>query len=265
MEATKIYYNAVSLIESMNEELGKLFDEQEEFKDMIHLVKSVKYNNFNLLIQKNFVGDVMIEVKTLARILSSWRDVNGNLQYGADITRLIKSIENGIIAYTVSPYKAENGKIVSGYFFYIYDLPFVLGKYADKLIRFMAKTFEDGDEEGCIYFNAVKNKYGDIVKVKVGRTSNNKHRLEVYNSDAKKNGEIIETVDKIEVSKIRKFENYWKNYIEDDIIDDMKVTKSGEYFILSEIKEERIHQYKSLFNLWASFKISIMLNFENQT
>lgn len=259
-----LFANPKTILENCENELKELF-ENGNFSNKNENIKIISYNGFKLLIRIDYSGNVQIELKTILKHLSSWNTIDNELKYGSDVKKLTDSLLESSFPIAVFNCQGISKKPIKGCFVNFYLLPFVLPNYTNQLMRFILKDFKDGDEEGIIYFNVSKDKNGNIVKVKVGRTANEKHRLEVYNSDSKKNEEIVDTIDKIEVSKIRKFEYYWKTYSDNNLSDAIKELKTGEYFILSKVKEEREHQYKLIFDVWTSFKHNVLLNFENQT
>lgn len=211
--------------------------------------------SFELILYKDFTGNLFIEIQTLLKHVTSWG--HGKLHgYTANLKNVRSFIDdipaefNGCHKITIL---GLSNRISEGYFVPVSSLWFYVAKeYYHRLIKFINKDFVNGDYEGWIYINLFK-KSTIIKRVKLGRTANIDQRNEKYESEAKKHGETCDNWAIIKVKEVVFAENYLKKFY--DNYPDVKKIKKGktEYLNISSDSDESSQQLLSTANYWNEY------------
>lgn len=231
-----------------------------ELIDIVRRAKIVKFDDrFDLILYETVDGYIWVDVKTIAKHISVIDKVTKtqSRKSTARMDKLKDRMEetpDGLSEYLTVDVKGIYKQPVEAKFVPVCDLAHYCRPYANNLIKFMSKTFVNGDDKGWIYYNHVINDdTGRFTGVKVGRTKNLKHRNQTYNSDARAHSEHLVTMHKIYISERAKAEDIWKLYLErnKDRIDN--IVQDSEWLRLSNDDNEANVQADTLESIWNEY------------
>ena len=221
--------------------------------------KIVEFNHFKLILYETVDGYVWIDVNTLIKHISLIDKVTTtqSKKSTAKMDKLKERVDetpDGFSEYFTIDVKGIYNKTVNVRFIPICDLPHYCRPYANNLIKFMSKTFVNGDNKGWIYYNLViDDNTGKVIGVKVGRTKDLTSRNWNYNSQDRFNGKHLETKNKIYVSERARAEDIWRFFLNKNSDKISSIVQDTEWLMFSDDEEEMKEQAATLESIWNEY------------